>query len=107
MEQELKIAKNLIEEILKQNGLKLIKVILFGSRARGDYEKDSDYDFFVIIDKDLTFPQKMEINTKIRRKLVENNISGDIILQCERKVEERKNNVGYLSYYVLKEGITL
>jgi len=107
MQSELNIVKKIIEDIITQNNLRLVKIILFGSRARGDYKKESDYDFFVVINKDLSFPEKSEINTQIRRKLAENNISADIILQSEKKLEERKNNVGYLSYYVIKEGIPL
>lgn len=30
---------------------RLKKIILFGSRARGDYRTDSDYDFLIIADK--------------------------------------------------------
>lgn len=33
-------------------GDKLKEVILFGSRARGDYEKDSDVDVMVLVDMD-------------------------------------------------------
>lgn len=32
-----------------ENHLK--KILLFGSRARGDYDKESDYDFILIFDK--------------------------------------------------------
>ncbi len=107
MDEQLEKSKKIIQEILEQNNIKLIKIYLFGSRARGDFDKNSDFDFFIIIDKDLKFTEKIEINTQIRRKLAENGISADIILQFEKKVEERKNNVGYLSYYVLKEGIII
>ena len=36
------------------------KVILFGSRARGDWLKDSDYDFIVVAERfqDVPFPQR-------------------------------------------------
>ncbi len=107
MQQKLDIAKKIITDVIIENNLQLIKIILFGSRARWDYKKESDYDFFVVINKDLSFPEKSEINTQIRRRLAENNISADIIMQSEKKLEERKNNVGYLSNYVIKKGIPL
>lgn len=32
-------------------GNHIVKVILFGSRARGDYEPDSDYDVLILLDQ--------------------------------------------------------
>ena len=40
-----------ITRLKKQFGNKIKKVILFGSRARGDNEQFSDYDFLVICNK--------------------------------------------------------
>lgn len=42
-----------LSEVLKKTFKKEIKdIILFGSRARGDYEPDSDYDIIVLVDKE-------------------------------------------------------
>lgn len=46
------------------------EVILFGSRARGDYKKDSDWDFLILTDRNVNEPLK----TVFRRKLIENRI---------------------------------
>ena len=46
-----------IENIVKQEVIKIdpkAEVILFGSRARGDFRKDSDWDFLVLLDRPLT-----------------------------------------------------
>jgi predicted nucleotidyltransferase len=45
-----KILKHFIEEIQRRLGKHLRKVILFGSRARGDYSPESDYDCLVVMD---------------------------------------------------------
>ena len=34
------------------------EVILFGSRARGDYKKDSDWDFLILTDKEASISNK-------------------------------------------------
>lgn len=39
-----------IGKLRREFGNKLKKIILFGSRARGDNTKDSDYDFILIFD---------------------------------------------------------
>lgn len=46
-----------IENLVKQEVIKVdpnAEVILFGSRARGDFRKDSDWDFLVLLDRPLT-----------------------------------------------------
>lgn len=47
----------LIENIVKQEIIKIdprAEVILFGSRARGDFRNDSDWDFLVLLERPLT-----------------------------------------------------
>ena len=52
--------KNIIEE-LKQYNPK--KIILFGSRARGDYKKNSDID--IAVDLNVSFREKRKLREKI------------------------------------------
>ena len=51
---------NIINELKKYNPK---KIILFGSRARGDYKKNSDID--IAVDLDLSFREKRKIKEKI------------------------------------------
>lgn len=39
------------------------EVILFGSRARGDYRKDSDWDFLILMDKQINETFKFEVRS--------------------------------------------
>ncbi len=41
------------------------KVILFGSGARGDHNKDSDWDFMVLTEKEFDWRQENEFRNKI------------------------------------------
>ncbi|KPJ64770.1 hypothetical protein AMJ44_12140 [candidate division WOR-1 bacterium DG_54_3] len=52
--------KIFIDQLRKHFGRNLKKIILFGSRARGDYTDDSDYDFILIFD---------EVTPQIKNKL--------------------------------------
>jgi predicted nucleotidyltransferase len=99
-----KLAKEVITAELEKAGFKVRKIILFGSRAREDWRDDSDWDFFVLIDREIDFPHKRKICTRIRRKLIKLDISADIILQSEATANLREGNVGYLTYYVTREG---
>jgi predicted nucleotidyltransferase len=54
------ILKELKDNIIKIAGNRTVRVILFGSRARGDYEAESDIDVAVIV-KGLTREIKKQI----------------------------------------------
>lgn len=41
------------------------EVILFGSRARGDWRKDSDWDFLILLDGEISEPLKRDIRDRL------------------------------------------
>lgn len=102
---ETRILKVIKEEIEK-NGLKVLKIILFGSRAKGEAKEDSDWDFFIVINEEIDFKMKKEILSSIYKKLVEElNDDFEIVITSLRKFNEAKNVVGTLSYEVEKDGM--
>lgn len=104
---ELKKTIEIIKEEIEKIGSKVLKVILFGSRARGKANEDSDWDFLIVVDKNLDRPTKQELIIKIKRKLARLKIPNDIIINSLKEFEDRKNNVGYITYYAEKEGIII
>lgn len=102
-----KEAIKIIKEELEKENIKVLKIILFGSRAKGNYTKDSDWDFFVIVDKRLSFNEKWDIIDKIKIKLAKLGIPNDILIKSEEEVTEAKDDVGRIIYYILKEGVEL
>jgi len=100
-------AIQIIKETIENRGIKVLKIILFGSRAKDKAREDSDWDFLIIVDKDLDRREKWDIIIKIKRKLAELKIPNDIIINSIREFEERKDNVGYITYYALREGKVL
>jgi predicted nucleotidyltransferase len=97
------IKKIIIEELEKEN-IKVHKIILFGSRARGDFKEDSDWDVLVIVDRKLNFCKKWDIIDRIKLKLARSKIPNDIILKSDLELFENKNNIGSVVYYAIKEG---
>ena len=83
------------------------KIILFGSRARGDAVDESDYDILMITDKPLLHSENYSAATEIRRSLAQKNIDADIIIKSEEEVETCKNIRGSLIRNALLEGVTL
>lgn len=77
-------------------------IYLFGSRARGDAEADSDYDLLVIVPDDAPLgTRSLDATTRVAR---DPGVPLDIV-PCRRSVFERKREqVGTLSYHAAREG---
>lgn len=61
------------------------EVILFGSRARGDFDSDSDWDFLILIDEEVT-PEKEEL---IRNALYDIELAtGEVITSIIEETSE-------------------
>ncbi|WEU40193.1 MAG: nucleotidyltransferase domain-containing protein [Candidatus Odinarchaeum yellowstonii] len=61
--------------------IKIDKIILFGSRARGEATKYSDWDILIIVDDNMNFNEKRELKKLIRKTLAELLIPVDIIVK--------------------------
>ena len=84
-----------------------VKILLFGSRARGDSGDRSDWDFFVTVEEELTFSQRREVAGRMRWHLAQAGMASDVIIRSSAAVGKARDDTGCLAYYVLKEGIEL
>jgi len=98
-------AKAIIDEVMEGAGYRVLRILLFGSRARGDARPDSDWDFFVIIDREPTRAEKQAIQTELSLRFAQRGFYADVVLQSDALTEARKGNTGFLTYYALKEGV--
>ena len=87
--------------------LPLRKLFLFGSRARQDYQSDSDWDFLAVCDKRLSFSEKRHIWSKLSLIFSDYSESVDLVIKGEEEFEADKNDTGKISYYSFKYGIPL
>ncbi len=99
--------KKRIKEIFEKGKVEISRIILFGSRARGDWRKDSDWDILIVVNKELTRDEKIEFSHLIRKKLAEELIPCDVLIKSEKEVEERKKVIGSIIRTAIKEGIVL
>ncbi|MCL4496914.1 MAG: nucleotidyltransferase domain-containing protein [Deltaproteobacteria bacterium] len=106
IDKNIEIAKRIITEEIEKAGYKVERIVLFGSRARGDYKEGSDYDFLVAINRDISRDKKLDLTWHIRRRLAR-YIASDIIIKYVNKLVKEKDDKGLISYYALKEGMTL
>jgi predicted nucleotidyltransferase len=101
--------KKIINKVLEERGIKVERIILFGSRARGEYEALSDYDIFVVIKGNIDKLEKRKLKKEIYRSLhlVFPFYPFDIIVKTKKEFEAEKDIVNTLSNEVLSEGIEI
>lgn len=80
------------------------KVILFGSRARGDADPDSDVDLLVVMPFD---GRRLDRIVEIRLALAHMGIAKDVFLVTPEEFEADKDLVGSLVYPAAHEGRVL
>ncbi|MBI1971751.1 MAG: nucleotidyltransferase domain-containing protein [Candidatus Aenigmarchaeota archaeon] len=80
------------------------KIILFGSRARGDYLLESDYDLIIVSDAFKKYDFTERIGHVMR--LSDGSVSLDVICYTEDEFEKKKKELGTVREAV-KEGVVL
>ncbi len=81
-----------------------VRIILFGSRARGVARPDSDVDLLVILP---SIPDKRRTAVAIRRALNGVQASKDIIVATPQEIADRGNMIGNVLRPALREGKVL
>ena len=101
--------KKEIEKVFNNITIKPSEIILFGSRARGDYKEHSDWDIFIVLDEEIDPQKKREVWYLIYKSLHKKFplSSFDIILKSKTVYENEKNIVNTLANEVYREGIRL
>ena len=95
----------MVERIV--DGFNPIRVMLFGSRARGDFTQYSDVDLLVVLDGPIDPLDGRQAVIEIRRALGGLGVSKDIVVTTPDELERRGNFAGNVLYYALREGVTL
>jgi predicted nucleotidyltransferase len=81
------------------------KVILFGSRARGEARSDSDLDLLVIEPDEV--PKRREETARLRRELRGLDVALDVIVVSAKHAEEWGHFKGSMLSEALSEGRVL
>ncbi len=105
-DKNIEIAKQIITAEVEKAGYKVDRIVLFGSRAKGTFRKDSDYDFFIILKENISHKKESDLLLEIRRKMAKFKISNDTLIDSINELKEN-NNVGNIAYYALKYGVII
>lgn len=101
----MRTVKRIVQEEVERAGYQVRRILLFGSRARGEARPDSDWDFYVLIAPTAPARVRWGIADRITERLADEGIWADLFVQSEETAAERAQNTGYLTYYVFREGV--
>jgi predicted nucleotidyltransferase len=99
-EEILSMVKEAVLEVAPQ-----AEIVLYGSRSRGDYREESDWDFLILTESEATEEFKKKIRSVLFNVGLENNqVISSII---ESKNEWRKLKLTSLYKNIQDEGVTV
>lgn len=108
MEEKRQILQSFVTEMQKIFGDTLVKIILYGSYARGDFKDNSDMDIMILTSLSDTDIKKIE--NEVYDVSFEYELNYDVMISINIKNEKHFNYwLGALPYYdnVEREGIIL
>jgi predicted nucleotidyltransferase len=84
------------------------RILLFGSRARGNQDLYSDYDLLIITSRTLTPNEKVAWSTRLNKALVKAvNAPFDLLINSKEEVEQKRELPGHIIRSILREGVSL
>ena len=108
MEEILKKIKDAVLKVAEKHGIEIDKIILFGSRARGDYTEESDWDILIVTGENLDKNEKYDFIHEVHRKIVLNiDVAADIIVVSRKHQEKFKDVYGSVVGMATLEGNTI
>lgn len=101
--------KEIVGRVVSQSGFTLHSIILFGSRARGDFNRKSDFDILIVIKEEIDIKKRRELRTKISVALHEDIkfVPFDIIVKSLKNYEEEKGVANTISKEASLEGVVI
>lgn len=101
-EQEILMIKQLIRRVIPYKK----EIIFFGSRAGGNYTKESDYDILVIVhQKNADKRDLAGFQARVKRLCAKAGLDADVIVRDNTHAEQMKNFPGNIIHSALQTGI--
>ncbi|HBE04609.1 MAG: hypothetical protein A2096_07185 [Spirochaetes bacterium GWF1_41_5] len=84
--------KDIIQNVI--TGCDIDRIILFGSRARGNNIEESDYDILLLLKEQVIRKEKMKIYSVIQNKPADFKIDFDILIKSVNEMDYYKDITG-------------
>jgi len=99
-----------ISEIIKKqvnSVLPAVKILIFGSRARGDFKYASDYDIMIVTKNTIAAREKIKLCSSVAKRLASCGIDADVLMNSEEEIKSKKELRGHIVRTVMKEGVAI
>ncbi len=94
--------------VSKKYNVEIEKIILFGSRARGDFSEYSDYDILIVTKEKIEKEKLTKFECELHSLLVEFlNLPVDLIIVDKEYYNENVKYKGFVYYWAEKEGVKI
>ena len=103
----LQLIRQVVLEEAGKLGIEVERIILFGSRARGDARPDSDYDILVVVKGEIGRGEMRRLARSIRGRLARQLIPCDIVVATAARWRRFEDVVGHLFHAVKQEGVAV
>ena len=108
MNNRLATIRDVILEVAGRYGVEVERIILFGSRARGDSREDSDWDILIVTREDYDRGVVRRFTHGIDLCLVEVlRQPVDVVVVSKGYFEARKEWRGFVYYWAAREGVEI
>ena len=104
VEKDREIAEKLKKRFLAADGERILRVILYGSRAQGGATEESDFDFLVVEKDPVLKRQEMR---RLRQAVADLDCPVDVWVMGEQEFDETREVIGGLAYPAHKYGVVL
>lgn len=105
----LKWTRGVIMGVARKYGLRVLSIVLYGSRARREGLPDSDYDFFILLEDGTSLLQFTQFSSELRMKLYR---AGNVKVYSNtvenfKRIMAGNPFLGSFCYIIASEGIPL
>ena len=84
------------------------RIVLFGSHARGDQDRHSDYDLLIVTPQTFTAQEKINWSSRPDRAIVEAiKAPADLLLNSDEEIRQKQELPGHIIRSAIREGIVL
>ena len=83
------------------------QIVLFGSRAKGDFRPDSDYDVLAVVSDSLEPRERLRLSSSCRLQLAKMGIDADVLVKSPDEIRDYRDNRGSIVHEALGSGILL
>lgn len=102
---------DIMEQCSEKIGIKIISVVLFGSRARGDNTSQSEYEFLILLDNESSLKDYILFQETVKLELVREKYLNVRILSYTPEIFEeilyKDKMVGTFLYMICRENIII